>query len=99
MREVVWLRQSTEDLREIARFIVKDDPSAAYIALTKIKASGDSLQYNPEMGRVGRVAMTREFVVTGLPYILPYYITNKQVRILAVMHTSKKWPDGFPKLL
>ena len=95
MMEVVWLKQSTEDLREIARYIEKDDPTAAYRVLIKIKASGDSLQHSPELGRPGRIDKTREHVVAGLPYILPYYIKKKQIRILAAMHTSRKWPDTF----
>ena len=30
MIEVVWLKESTEDLKEIGRYIEKDDPTAAY---------------------------------------------------------------------
>ncbi|KMP12122.1 toxin Y4kP [Candidatus Nitromaritima sp. SCGC AAA799-C22] len=92
---VVWLEEAVEDLKEIGRYIAEDDPSAAHRVLTKIKASGDSLQHNPEMGRDGRVEKTRELVIPGLPYILPYYIKNKQIRVLAVMHASRKWPDDF----
>lgn len=98
MMEVVWLKESIEDLREIGHFIEKDDPPAAYRVLLKIKASGDSLQHNPELGRPGRVDRTRELIIAGLPYILPYYIKKKQIRILAVMHTSRKWPDTFTNL-
>lgn len=96
--EVVWLKESIEDLKEIGRHIKKDNASAAYQVLIKIKASGDSLQHNPELGRLGRVKKTRELVIAGLPYILPYYITKKQIRILAVMHASRKWPDTFSNL-
>ena len=67
MMEVVWLKESTEDLKEIGRHIEKDDPTAAYRVLIIIKASGDSLQRNPELGRPGRVNKTRELVVAGLP--------------------------------
>jgi plasmid stabilization system protein ParE len=98
MMEVVWLKEATEDLKEIGRYIAKDDPPAAYRTLIKIKACGDSLQHNPELGRLGRVKKTRELVVAGLPYILPYYIQKKQIRILAVMHASRKWPDTFSNL-
>ncbi|MBT3183197.1 MAG: type II toxin-antitoxin system RelE/ParE family toxin [Nitrospina sp.] len=96
--EVVWLKESTNDLKAIGRHIEKDNPVAAYQVLVKIKASGDSLQHNPELGRLGRVKKTRELIVADLPYILPYYIKKKQIRILAVMHTSRKWPDTFTNL-
>jgi toxin ParE1/3/4 len=95
MMEVVWLEEATKDLKEIGLHIGKDDPSAAYRVLAKIKASADSLENNSELGRTGRVDKTRELVISGYPYILPYTIKKKQIRILAVMHTSRKWPDGF----
>ena len=97
--EVVWLEESTKDLKEIGLHIAQDNPSAAYQVLITIKASGDSLQHNPELGRLGRVKKTSELVIAGLPYILPYYITKQQIRILAVMHASRKWPDTFSNLL
>jgi len=68
---VVWLEESIEDLKEIGRYIGEDDPAAAYRVLIKIKASGDSLEHSPELGRLGRVKKTRELIVAGLPYILP----------------------------
>ena len=96
MMEVVWLEDAVADLKTIGATIAEDDPSAAYRVLTQIQAAADSLQHHPEMGRPGRVEKTRERVVSGLPYILPYYIKKKEVRILAVMHTARKWPDDFP---
>ena len=96
--EVVWLYESIEDLKEIGRHIGKDNPNAAYRVLIKIKATGDSLQKNPQLGHPGRVNKTRELLIAGLPYILPYYIKKNQIWILAVMHTSKKWPGSFQNL-
>jgi len=93
--EVLWLKEAIQDLKEIGQFIVADDPAAAYRVLTKIETSGNSLLHNPHLGRPGRVDKTRELIVPGLPYILPYYVKGKQIRILAVLHTSRKWPDEF----
>ena len=95
MMPVVWLEEAVQDLKTIGTFIAEDNPSAAYRVLTKIKASADSLQQNPELGRPGRVEKTRELVVPGLPYILPYTLAKKEIRILAVLHTARKWPDDF----
>ncbi len=95
MMAVVWLEEAVQDLKVIGTFIVEDNPSSAYRVLTKIKASADSLQQNPELGRHGRVEKTRELVVPGLPYILPYTLAKKEIRILAVLHTARKWPDDF----
>ena len=88
--KVVWLEEAAKDLREVGNYIAEENPSIAYRVLAKIKSAADLLQRNPEMGRLGRVGKTRELLVPGLPYILPYYIKNGEVRILAVMHTSRK---------
>lgn len=92
---VVWLEDAVNDLKMIGDYIAEDDPEAAYRVLTQIQAAADSLSRHPEMGRPGRVEKTRELVIAGLPYILPYYIKKNEVRILAVLHTSRKWPGDF----
>ena len=53
------------------------------------------LAEHPGIGRTGRVEGTRELVIPGLPYILPYQVEDRVIRILAVMHTSRKWPEAF----
>jgi len=93
--EVEWLEEALFDIKEIGRFIAEDDPHAAYRVLAKIEASIHSLEHHPHLGRPGRVPKTRELVVPGLPFILPYYLKGNKIRILAVMHTSRKWPDEF----
>ncbi|MCK4790011.1 MAG: type II toxin-antitoxin system RelE/ParE family toxin, partial [Desulfobacteraceae bacterium] len=47
------------------------------------------------LGRPGRVAGTRELVISGLPYIVVYTDQDGMVVILRVMHTSLKWPKHF----
>ncbi len=95
MKSVVWLQEATEDLKIIGSYIAQKSPKAAYEVLVKIKAAADSLSHNPEIGRVGRVKWTRELVINNIPYILPYIVTEKNIQILAVMHTARKWPDEF----
>ncbi|WP_420043090.1 type II toxin-antitoxin system RelE/ParE family toxin [Agrobacterium tumefaciens] len=36
---------------------------------------------------------TRELVIPGLPYIVAYHVTEKQVEILFVQHAAREWPD------
>ena len=95
MMHVVWLEEAVNDLKVIGEYIAEENKEAAYRLLTQIQASADSLSRHPEMGRTGRVEKTRELVLSGLPYILPYYIKKNEVRILAVLHTSRKWPGDF----
>lgn len=47
----------------------------------------------PMLGRAGQIEGTREFSVTGLPYVIVYAITSEQeVDVLTVIHTRRKYP-------
>ncbi len=61
----------------------------------RIRQSVSRLQELPDSGRVGRIAGTRELVVPGLPYILPYRIGKDQIQILAILHGNLLWPAEF----
>jgi toxin ParE1/3/4 len=90
---VVWFYKAAQDLQAIGQHIAKDNPAAAYEMVVKIKKAGDSLAQFPQAGRVGRVKGTRELVVTGTPYLLPYRIKGDEIQILHVFHGAQKWPD------
>jgi plasmid stabilization system protein ParE len=45
------------------------------------------------IGRAGRVPGTKELIVPGLSYIVPYRVKDGEVQVLRVYHTSRKWPD------
>jgi len=95
MMNVVWLEEAVNDLKAIGDYIAEENKEAAYQVLIQILAAADSLALHPEMGRPGRVEKTRELVISGLPYILPYTLKKNEVRILAVMHSARKWPGEF----
>ncbi len=92
---IIWQDEAERDLDRIAEYIMQDDPTAALRVISTIREAARLLTEHPNIGRAGRVAGTRELVMPGLPYILPYQIAGQEIRILAVMHTSRKWPDTF----
>ena len=49
----------------------------------------------PASGRPGRVAGTRELVVSRTPYIVPYRVRDDTVELLLVLHAARKWPSQF----
>jgi toxin ParE1/3/4 len=51
------------------------------------------LEHFPLSGRLGRIEGTRELVVSGLPYVIPYRVVDDVVLISSVIHTSRKWPE------
>jgi toxin ParE1/3/4 len=93
---IVWQREACDDLRTIVTYVREDNPDAARRIYQVIQAQVKHLAEFPYFGREGRVDKTRELIIAGLPYIVAYYLVGQEVRILAVVHTSRKWPENFP---
>jgi len=92
---VKWSRKALLNLDYAVEYIAGDNPTAAAEVAQRIWDVSQMLADQPGMGRLGRVAGTRELVISGLPYILPYIEKAGAVIILRVMHTSMKWPKKF----
>jgi len=92
---LVWTRRARADFEQILDYILQDNPAAAVSVLDRIEEAAGSLVEHPGMGRPGRVAGTRELVVAGLPWILPYLITGDRIAILRVLHAARQWPGDF----
>ncbi|MEW5816131.1 MAG: type II toxin-antitoxin system RelE/ParE family toxin [Spirochaetota bacterium] len=88
-----WLSDAVDDLIKISDYIANDNPNAARSVAERIKNSVDSLKEYQGIGRPGRVEGTRELVVSGLPYIIPYRVKNNVVEILRVLHGAMQWPE------
>lgn len=54
----------------------------------------ERLAARPNLGRPGRVAGTRELVIPGTPYVIPYRLRGDGLEIIAVFHGRQKWPKG-----
>lgn len=88
-----WLDDAVDDLIAIADYIAKDNPKAARSVAGCIKNSVNSLREHQGLGRLGRAEETRELVVSGLPYIIPYRVKNNVIEILRVLHGAMEWPE------
>jgi toxin ParE1/3/4 len=90
--KVEWHPFAQADLIELLEYVAADNPDAAYRVHDEVLSQVGILEKYPAAGRSGRVAGTRELVITGLPYIAAYRIDKKRVTILRVLHGARKWP-------
>ncbi len=95
--KVKWVRLALKDLDDAGGFIARDNPQAAGKTVKRIWNATQLLAEHPHAGRAGRVPGTRELVVTGTPFIIPYRVVENTVQILRVLHSKRKWPDRFVK--
>ena len=90
-----WLRRALSNLDDEAEYIARDNPDAAARIVQRIATSVDRLGTHPASGRIGRVPGTRELVIAGTPYIVPYRVRGATVEILRVFHAARRWPESF----
>ena len=91
-RKIRWLRRALANLDAEAEYISRDSYASAQRVVTQIEQAVERLACHPALGRAGRVAGTRELVVAGTPYIIPYRVREGRVEILRVFHAARKWP-------
>jgi addiction module RelE/StbE family toxin len=91
-----WLTQALADLRGIHDYIAKDNPAAARRVVGEIRREVEILATEPEIGRIGRLTGSREFVIRQYPYIVAYCVKDDEVQLLLVVHTSRRWPKQMP---
>jgi len=93
--QVRWLRKALLNLNDEAAFIAQDDPAAARNVVLRIRTSIDHLANNPALGHPGRIHGTRELLVPGTRYIIPYRVRprSNQIEILRVFHASRRLPQ------
>lgn len=92
--KLLWADPSLEHLAAIRSYIAEQDPAAAARVVARIHdATRDMLSASPYAGRSGRVENTRELVFAKTPYIVAYRIAAGNVTVLAVIHSSRQWPE------
>lgn len=90
--DIIWSARARQHLREITAYIAQDNPDAADRMAERILAATERLSAHPHLGRPGRIDGTRELVVGGTPYIVPYRVRGDRVNIIAVLHGKRQWP-------
>jgi plasmid stabilization system protein ParE len=90
-RGVVWTDPAWEDLQAAAEYIARDSEAYAAAFVQEIKAAATSLSEMAERGQIVPEigdASIRELLVR--PYRLVYQLTEREVRILAIIHGARR---------
>ena len=92
--QVRWLAAVLRNLDDEAEFVARENPAAARALVQRIVGAVGLLGENPALGRPGRIHGTRELVVAGTRYVVPYRVRLEldRIEILRVFHTSRQLP-------
>lgn len=91
MTVLFWTAEALRDRDEIYDHIETDNPLAALALDELFSEKAARLVDHPALGRPGRVAGTRELVVSS-SFILVDDLAGVQVRVLRVLHAARQWP-------
>ena len=92
---LTWSAFALSDRDAIFTFIELENPAAAILVDERIVVAVRRLIDFPASGRLGRIAGTRELVISGTPYVAAYAVSGTTIRILRVLHGAQEWPEAF----
>ena len=88
-----FTRTALSDVQYISEYLTQESSdSISHTVLSRIYDAIKSLTQFPEQGRKGRIAGTRELIVSQLPFIVAYRVQKDELQILTVMHAARRWP-------
>jgi toxin ParE1/3/4 len=95
--KIEWTKAAKAHLLGLDAYLYEHGPAGADRVVDAIYEAVGRMQQFPFLGRPGRVAGTRELVITTTRYIVAYRIRKETVQILAVMHGAQRWPRRFSR--
>ncbi len=87
-----WTEEAAADLDRISDYLLEQTPAHAARILLEIYDTPELLTSFPLRGRIGRKPGTRELVLTSLPYVLIYSVSDDLVYIVRILHGAQQWP-------
>lgn len=90
--KIRWLKSGVKTRFAQLDYIAKENPAAAARLDQEIDRQVDRLLDNAKVGRLGRVAGTRELVIGRTPFIAVYRIKGRRIDVLRILHGAQQWP-------
>jgi len=92
---VKWTESAWADVDGITDYLLAEGMAFEAVEeyAQRIFKAPEYLAAFPGAGKPGRMPDTREWLVKNTPYALIYAVRDDKVRILRVMHGSRRFPD------
>lgn len=87
--KITWTPLAEADLLDAVAYIMQDNIPAAWEVRDRIISAAELLLEHPHSGRIGRVEGTRELVIAGTRYFLPYRVKSEEIEVLRVIHSAR----------
>lgn len=88
------LARARQDLRSAFNHIHSANPKAAGALIISVQKAFDRIELNPKIGRLSKEADSREWSVSGWPYVIVYREAGIDIHVLRVWHTRRDRTRG-----
>lgn len=92
---VVWAERARQEWLAQYRFYYARNPAVARRFRAAVMAGARRLADHPRLGRPGRVAGSRELVISGTPFLFVYDENPVRIEILHVYDGRQDWQPPF----
>lgn len=95
--KIIWSPASRDDLRDIVRFIARDNPQRAESFGYELMRRTDILQEHPEAGRIVpeyRDSRLREIIYRPYPIVYRLKVEGNSIEIARVWHAARGTPPS-----
>ncbi len=90
--KAIWSPRAVRHMVALRAYIARDSERNAAAVAGRILQAVDLLLTQPAIGRPGRVPGTRELVIPGTSFIIPYRVRGGRLELIAVFHGRQRWP-------
>jgi plasmid stabilization system protein ParE len=95
LTQIRWSRRASAEFDAIFEYLATESRSAAISQGRLILTAIGQLETFPASGRSGQVALTRELVIPGTPYIAYYREGDADIKLLSIRHSARRKPTRF----
>jgi len=91
-KRLEWSARAGRDLFDAWSYISAESLDAADAVEQRIVAAAERLLKYPALGRLGRVAGTRELPVSRTSFTIVYRVSRRGLSVVRVLHQRLKYP-------
>lgn len=90
--DYIFSKIALNNLIEITNYYESNQIGLGYRLVKALETHLVTLQFNPKIGRYGKVHNTRELVLHDFPFVIVYRVQGKVLQIIQILHQSMKYP-------
>lgn len=90
-RSLLWTKKAEKDLLKVEEYIAQDNPKAAAKMVLTIVRQTENIQRFPVSFEAIHANRPQYRYMVVKPFAVLYEVTDREVVILRVIHTSTRW--------